>query len=96
MKKNNWVFPLLLFFISVGILLPVSPVYRSIPGVDPSVYLYVSRQILEGEMPYSDAWDHKQPFLYLLYAFGQWITPGSLWGVWLILVLAVSSCAWML
>ncbi len=96
MKKNNWVFPLLLFFISVGILLPVSPVYRSIPGVDPSVYLYVSRQILEGEMPYSDAWDHKQPFLYLLYAFGQWINPGSLWGVWLILVLAEFSCAWLI
>lgn len=96
MKKNNWVFPLLLFFISVGILLPVSPVYRSIPGVDPSVYLYVSRQILTGGMPYSAAWDHKQPLLYLLYAFGQAITPGSLWGVWLLLVFAVSSCAWMI
>jgi len=94
--KNRFLFvPLLIVFIAAGVLLPVSPVYRSIPSVDPSVYLYVGQQILQGGVPYRDAWDHKQPLLYLVYAFGQWITPGSLWGIWLVLWLAISAAALM-
>ena len=80
---------LLLLLITIGVLLPVSPIFRPAPTVDTSVYLYVGQRILEGGVPYRDAWDHKQPVVYLLYAFAQLVTPGSLWGPWILLLVMV-------
>ena len=34
------------------------------PGVDSSLYIYVAKGILEGELPYVDRWDNKGPLLY--------------------------------
>lgn len=76
--------PLLILLIAAGILLPLSPIYRPIPSDDPSVYLYVGQRMLEGGVPYLDAWDHKQPLTYFLFALGQAISPHALWGMWLI------------
>ncbi len=91
MKNYHWILNILIFLVAAGILIPVSPMYRSVPAVDTSVFLYVGQRILEGGIPYRDAWDHKQPFLYLLYALGQGITPGSLWGIWGVLWLGIGS-----
>ena len=49
-------------------------------GNDEGVALYTGRVILEGGAPYVDSWDHKGPILYLLNAFGLWLSPGALWG----------------
>jgi hypothetical protein len=92
-SKPAWALLALIFLLAAAVLLPASPVYRPIPTVDLSVFLYVGRRILEGGMPYRDAWDHKQPLVYLLCAFGQWLTPGSLWGVWAVLLACVGSAS---
>ena len=43
-------------------------------GPDQGIYTYVGQRILEGELPYRDAWDHKPPGLHFLYA--------AMWYVW--------------
>ena len=52
------------------------------PDVDSSIYIYVAKGILEGELPYVDRWDHKGPLLYLLNLFGLLIH--DTWGLWLV------------
>ena len=52
------------------------------PDGDASIYLYVAKGILEGEIPYVDRWDNKGPLLYLLDAAGLFIHPT--WGIWVV------------
>ncbi len=100
MSKSTWVWLLVLAGIIAGILLPLSPVYRPIPDVDQSVYLYVSARMLEGQVLYRDVWDHKQPFTYFIYALGLALSGGTLWGVWVIelvgLIAAAGLFFWLL
>ena len=100
MSKSTWVWVLILAGMIAGILLPLSPVYRPVPDVDQSVYLYVSARILEGQVLYRDVWDHKQPFTYFIYALGLALSGGTLWGVWVIelagLIAAAALCFWLL
>jgi len=84
MRIFRWLAPVIILIILLGILVPISPLYRPVPSVDPSVYLYIGQRILEGGTPYRDAWDHKQPLTFFVFAFGQVLTPHSLWGMWLI------------
>ena len=76
------------FFLLVvfAVLAPVSPLYQPIPDRDQGVYLYVGQQILDGDIPYRDVWDHKGPLVYYINALGLWLTD-STWGVWLLEVI---------
>ncbi|MGE4489125.1 MAG: hypothetical protein AB7E95_06245 [Kiritimatiellales bacterium] len=47
---------------------------------DQSVYLLSARSMLSGGMPYVDFWDHKPPFLYLIYTVAERF--GGLWPYW--------------
>ena len=60
-------------------------------GTDSVVFLYIGRIILNGGMPYRDAFDHKGPLVYLLDAAG--LAVGGVFGVWLLelLFLTVST-----
>jgi hypothetical protein len=84
MRAFRWLAPVFILLILLGILVPISPVFRPVPSDDPSVFLYIGQRILEGSVPYRDAWDHKQPLTFLLFALGQFFTPHSLWGMWYI------------
>ena len=52
------------------------------PGTDSSIFIYVAKGILEGDIPYLDRWDHKGPLLYVLNLFGLLIH--DTWGLWLV------------
>lgn len=41
---------------------------------DQGIFLYTSKQILKGQMPYADSWDHKGPLTYLINSL--WIYLG--------------------
>ncbi len=43
-------------------------------GADQGLYAYVGTRILEGELPYRDAWDQKPPAIHFTYAamYGLW------------------------
>ena len=63
---------------------------------DSSIYLYVGKGILEGEMPYVDRWDNKGPLFYLLNAVGFLVH--ETWGAWLVqglFLLAASAFAFL-
>lgn len=95
MRIFRWLAPALILLILFGILVPISPLYRPVPSDDPSVYLYIGQRILEGSTPYRDAWDHKQPLAFFLFAFGQVLTPHSLWGMWWIELVLLGAAAFL-
>ena len=49
---------------------------------DQAIYQYIGHLIVEGKMPYVDAFDHKGPLLYIIYALGYLLNEK--WGSWLI------------
>lgn len=83
-KKREVGILLLLGCISVLVLLPNTLLWRYPPDRDPSVFMYVGQQILEGRVPYRDVWDHKGPLIYFINAIGLFLSRGSPWGVWFI------------
>lgn len=95
MTLRRWLAPVFLICLVLAILIPLSPRYRPVPSDDPSVYLYVGQRVLDGGVPYRDAWDHKQPLAFLLYALGLLISQHSLWGMWLIELAGLLALALM-
>ncbi len=57
---------------------------------DAWLFAYYGRQLLHGAVLYVDVWDNKPPGIFWLNALGQWLTPGSLVGVWVICGIAVA------
>lgn len=64
-----------------------NPVYPGVKLRDSSVFTYMGKVILEGGMPYRDAFDHKGPLMYLINALGLLISPK--YGIWLIELMTV-------
>ena len=62
-------------------------------GVDQSVFVYVAKGILQGEVPYLDRWDHKGPLIYLLNLIGLIID--ETWGMWAIQGLFLLGSVWL-
>ena len=52
------------------------------PGVDSSLYIYASKGILEGDLPYLDRWVNKGPLLLLLNLIG--LVIHKTWGLWIV------------
>lgn len=91
--------PILLCLLAAGLWAPLSPAFRPLPSDDPSVFLYVGQTLLDGGAPYRDAWDHKMPLAYGIYALGLALTSHSLWGLWAIELaglLAFALLSWAL
>ena len=76
---------------AAGTLLRLFPANTLPPERDSSVFLYMGREMLKGKIPYRDLFDHKGPLLYWLQAFGQWLTPGSFTGVWILELLHMAA-----
>src|SRR5688572_22013703 len=50
-------------------------------GRDQGIYAVVARSILEGGMPYRDAWDFKPPGIFVLYAIARALFGANDWGI---------------
>ncbi|MBI1374395.1 MAG: hypothetical protein GC159_16885 [Phycisphaera sp.] len=59
-----------------------SPAFVTAPDINGATFLLMGQSLLDGGVPYRDAWDHKGPLLYLLDAIG--LALGGRWGVWAI------------
>ena len=81
-NRNSYIFTLIAIVLLFSIF--SSPLYMPLPDRDSGVFLYIGKQILAGEKPYLDIWDHKGPALYLINVIGVLIDPDTQWGVWLI------------
>jgi hypothetical protein len=84
---------LLLLALILAVLLPYSPIGQNLPSRDSGVFLYTGWRVLNGEIPYLQVWDHKPPVIYYLDALGLWLTPDSVWGVWLVEVASLGLAA---
>jgi hypothetical protein len=56
----------------------------TLPGRDYGIFSYIGQQILSGNLPYKDAWDHKPPAIFYVNALGLWLAHGFRWGIWLL------------
>ncbi len=52
------------------------------PGGDSSIYTYVAKGMLQGEVPYLDRWDNKGPLFYVLNLIG--LVIHTTWGIWVV------------
>lgn len=77
----------------IAVLVLTSLPSRVPPSRDSGVFLYTGEQILLGQVPYRDVWDHKGPAIYYIDAFGLWLGHGSRWGVFLLEIVAVLVAA---
>jgi hypothetical protein len=83
----------LLAVLSAVILWSSAPPVQRIPRRDSSIFLYIGEQILAGQLPYRDIWDHKGPVIYYLNALGLYLAGGSRWGVWALELLSLFAAA---
>jgi 4-amino-4-deoxy-L-arabinose transferase-like glycosyltransferase len=61
-------------------------------GWDQGLFAWVGRAIVEGGLPYRDAWDFKGPLTYYAFALVQWLFGVHLWSIRLLdAVLLVAS-----
>lgn len=83
-RIKKYYLPILLGFLVLLVLIPISPHFVPVSGADPGVFVYIGDQILDGDIPYRDHFGNKGPLTYYLNALGLLIRRGSLWGVWAI------------
>lgn len=76
------IFILILFSLFCVIQDCSSPFSNTINFSDSSIYQYIGKLIVDGGMPYRDAFDHKGPILYLITAFSVLINERI--GIWLV------------
>ena len=57
------------------------------PSVDSSVFRYIGQEMVDGNIPYADTFDHKGPIIYILNWVGSLINPQR--GIWLVELLSL-------
>ena len=78
----------LLLLLALTILVQANPGTR-VPARDYGFYVYIGDQIVDGKLPYRDAWESKPPAIFYVNAVGLWLGRGSRWGVWTIELIAL-------
>ncbi|WP_163264490.1 glycosyltransferase family 39 protein [Dysgonomonas sp. 216] len=61
-----------------------SPLYLFNEWCDPNIYFSIGKGMINGLIPYKDLFDHKGPFIFLIYAIAYLISPNSFLGVYII------------
>ena len=79
---------LVLFLVSIYIFLPINPSIKYWLDTDGNGFLYFGQLILDGKVPYVDAWDHKPPGIYFIYASAILLGNGR-WGIWFLGMIAL-------
>jgi len=78
----------LIFFILILIYavftIRYTPIFEQL-GSDKEVFQYMGMLIKNHQFPYSHAFDHKPPVIYLLNYLGVMLTPNTTWGIFIIL-----------
>ena len=65
-----------------------------VPGCDSSIFIYVARRMMAGQVPYLEVFDQKGLLIYVLDAIG-WCF-GNVMGIWALDVLAFSLGLWLM
>jgi hypothetical protein len=87
-----------LFLVSLWLFVTVCAVrapsfFWSVINWDESIYLLISRSMLEGNVLYTDIWDRKQPLTFVLFALGQVVFGESILSIrWLGCLGVTATC----
>jgi hypothetical protein len=60
-------------------------------GRDQGIYAVVARTVLDGGMPYRDAWDFKPPGIFLVYTLSRALLGGEPWAIRLVEVVGLAA-----
>jgi hypothetical protein len=88
--SRRWAYALLAFLLLLRVPSLVQPA-----GADQGLYAYVGSRILDGELPYRDAWDQKPPAIHFMYALMYSVWPDDA-VVAAADLLAAAAIAWLL
>jgi len=70
--------------------------FWSVINWDESIYVLISRSMLDGQLLYVDVWDHKQPFVYVLFTLGQLVFGKTILSIRLLACVAVATTCLLL
>jgi O-antigen/teichoic acid export membrane protein/4-amino-4-deoxy-L-arabinose transferase-like glycosyltransferase len=87
-RLRDWHVYLALLVLTV--LFRSSTFFTAAADWDESVYLLVSRSLLEGHLPYTEVWDHKPPGIYVIFAGAQAVFGHSMLAIRLLSCLVVA------
>ncbi len=73
-----------------------STFFHSAENWDESLYLLMSRSLLDGHVPYTEVWNHKPPGIVLLFALGQLVFGRTVLSIRILASLAVSASCLLL
>ena len=90
---------LLVFVVLIAALLiclqsPDSFIIRGSSFTDSSVFQYIGREILQGNIPYRDTFDHKGPLIYLINSLGLLISTDR--GFWYLEIVNMFFAMWFM
>jgi len=70
-----------LAFLLLGLMTFLTPLLWGPPGSDAGIFTWVAHVVLQGGLPYVDAFDNKGPALFYIYAFVLWLGGGEWFAV---------------
>lgn len=81
---------LILFWIASACILAGAIFFdRGYPSRDSGAFLYIAQSILDGKIPYREAWDNKPPAVFYIDALGLLLGGGTILGVWFLELLSL-------
>lgn len=83
-KGEKYIIVAVLFFVYLIFSMPTSPPFEPL-GYDKEVFQYMGMILDNQQLPYTNAFDHKPPVIYLLNYLGFVCTPNSTWGIFIIM-----------
>ena len=91
MKVTNC---LLLAIAAISLFTFLSNPYLGVSGCDSSIFIYVARRMMAGQVPYLDVFDQKGLLIYVLDAIGWRL--GDVMGIWALDILAFFLGLWLM
>jgi len=92
-SRNRLIGLVVVILLTFVAIFPASPWRVRTPNTDSAIFTYIGRQILDGKLPYRDAYDHKPPLIFYLDAVGLALGGGHTWGIWVLQVISLMATA---
>ena len=94
-RRDGWAAAF--FLVAAAAILMVcsmnSWLYPLNPWSDVNILGTMGREMLKGQVPYRDLFDHKGPLIYFLFGLCQWLIPGTYHGLYLLEVLCCAGAS---
>lgn len=86
---------LLVSLLTLLVVLPSIPLAGNLPLSDSAIFIYISKEILQGKILYVDIINNQTPGIFFINAIGLLLTKNSYWGIWILEYLTISAVAWL-